>query len=379
VQSLASAQSTVSSTFASTSALVGSGTLHFDLGSWNADNSAFTATSGSTGVDVAVTATDTLATLVGKINCSNTGVTASIVTDTTGSRLVFSSQTTGTANTFRVTAVDSDGNNTDASGLSALAYDPADGTTATTLTQAAANAQATVNGLPVTSATNTLSNVLNGLTLTLNKVTTSPVQATVAQDTTGITKSVQTFVDSYNALSSLLSTDLAYNSSTRVAGPLQADSSAVSLQRQLSNIIGSPSGASSVFTTLSQVGLQVQNDGTLKLDSNALTSAMGNMTELKKMFTNVDFTTPSNNGFAIQLRTLGDSVLGSSGLLTSRVAGLNSSLLRNQTDQSNLSERLAATQARLQAQYSALDTKMASIGTLGTYVTQQIANWNKSA
>jgi flagellar hook-associated protein 2 len=71
-------------------------------------------------------------------------------------------------------------------------------------------------------------------------------------------------------------------------------------------------------------------------------------------------------------------VLGSTGVLTTRVAGLNTKLERNQTDQDNLNTRLAATQARLTAQYNALDTQMASISTLGTYVTQQIANWNKS-
>ncbi len=377
VQSLAAAQATVSGTFASSSALVGSGTLHIDLGSWSAGQAAFTPTSGSTGVDIAVTATDTLDTLASKINSASAGVTASVVNDASGSRLVFSSGTTGIANAFRVTAADSDGNNTDASGLSALAFDPAGGTATTSLTQSAANASATVNGLPVTSATNSLNNIFSGLTINLTKVTAAPVQVSVAQDQTGITKSVQSFVDAYNALSSLLSTDLKYDSSTKVAGPLQADSTAVSLQRQLRSIVGAPSGASSVFSTLSQVGLEVQTDGTLKVNSTKLTSAMGNPAELKKLFTNVDLTTPSNCGFANQLRTLGDSVLGSTGLLTARVSGLNKNLTSNQTDQANLNDRLAATQARLQAQYTALDAKMASINTLSTYITQQIANWNK--
>ena len=379
VTQLAASQSTVSGTFSASSALVGAGTLHFDVGSWSTGNAAFTAKSGSTGVDVTVDATDTLDTLASKINAANAGVTASVVNDNTGSRLVFSSQSTGVANGFRVTATDSDGGNTDASGLSALAYDPAGGTSTTTQTQGAADASATINGLTVTSSSNTLTGVVNGLTLNLNKVTTSgAVQVSVAQDSAGVTKSVQSFIDSYNALSSLLSTDLAYDSATKVAGPLQADSTAVSLQRQLRSIIGSASGASSTFSTLSQVGIEVQTDGTLKLNSTTFNAALANPTELKKAFTNVDSATTGNNGFANQLRTFSDSVLGGTGLLTSRVAGLNKSLTSNQTDQNNLSDRLAATQARLQAQYTALDTKMAGISTLSTYITQQIANWNKS-
>lgn len=373
VQSLAAAQSTVSGTFASNSALVGTGTLHFDIGTWSSGNAAFTPTGGSTGVDVAIASTDTLDTLASKVNAANTGVSASVVSDNTGARLVFAAQKTGLANSFRITAVGAD------AGVSALAYNPPGGATATTQTQSAADAKATINGLPVTSSSNTLSNVLNGLTVSLNQVTTSPVQVSVAQDTSGITKSAQTFIDSYNALSTLLTTDLAYNSATKVAGPLQADSSAISLQRQLRNVLSSASGASTVFTTLSQVGLQVQTDGTLKLNSATLGSALSsNPSELKKLFTNVDLLNPTNDGIANQLRTLGDTVTGATGLLTSRVAGLTKSLNANQSDQSKLSDRLAVTQARLQKQYSALDAQMAGINTLANYVTQQITSWNKS-
>ena len=170
VSKLAASQSTVSGTFASSSALVGAGTLHIDLGTWSSGQAAFTAKSGSTGKDITVTATDTLETLAAKVNSSGSGVSATIVNDASGSRLVFTSSTTGTDNAFRITAADADSANTDATGLSALAFDPAGGTSATTITQTAANAQATVNGLPVTSATNSLVNVFSGLTLTLSKI-----------------------------------------------------------------------------------------------------------------------------------------------------------------------------------------------------------------
>jgi flagellar hook-associated protein 2 len=305
-------------------------------------------------------------------------VNAAVVNDASGARLVFSSTTTGTDNAFRITATDSDGGNTDAAGVSGFAFDPAGGTTATTLTQAAANASATINGLAISSATNNLDNVFEGLTLNLTKVTTGPVQVTVAKDAEAIKKSVQSFVDAYNGLSSLLSTDLKYDKDSKVAGPLQADSAAVSLQRQLRNIIGAGASASTAFSTLSEAGLEIQTDGTLKLNDSKLSSAMANPDELKKLFTNVDIANPANNGFAVQLRTFGNAVLGGDGLLTARVAGLSAKLARNQDDQDVLSNRLAITEARLQAQYSALDTKMAGINTLSTYITQQIANWNKS-
>jgi flagellar hook-associated protein 2 len=370
VVNLAASQSTVSPTYTASSALVGAGNLHIDL----AGATGFT-TPSTGGVDIAVTATDTLATLNDKINAANAGVTASIVTDTTGSRLVLSSSTTGTANAFRITGTNSDGG----SGLVALSFDPTSTTTApTTQTQAASDAKATINGLTVTSTTNSLSNVLQGLTINLQKATTSPVNVSVAQDTASIQTQITAFVTSYNALSTLLSTDTAYDATTQTACPLQADSTAVSLQRQLRSVLGSSSGASSVFSTLSQAGLQIQTDGTLKVDDATLSNALGNSAQLKAMFMSTSGSTLADDGFAQQFNSLTNADLATDGLLTTRVAGLNQSLTQNQSDQDALNLRLAATETRLRAQYTALDTKMATISTLSTYITQQIANWNKS-
>lgn len=375
VQTLAAAQSTVSGTFSSGAALVGAGTLHVDLGAWSGTPpSSFTAQTGSSGMDITVSATDTLSTLASKINSARAGINASVVTDTSGSRLVFSSTNTGTTNGFRVSVANDNG-----SGLAALAYDPANGSAGTSLTQAGVNAAATINGLSINSASNTLSNVISGMTLTLSKVTSAPIQISVAQDTAAVTQSVQTFVSSYNALASLLNTDLKYDASTSTAGPLQADSAAVTLQRQLRAMIGSPTTAPGAFSTLSQIGMAVQTDGTLQLDTTKFTTALASPSDLKSLFTNVDLNNPNNNGIGTKLRTLCNSIMGSDGLLTSRIKGLNTSLTSNQKNQSDLSVRLAATQARLTAQYSALDSQMSSINALSTYVTQQIANWNKPA
>ena len=78
------------------------------------------------------------------------------------------------------------------------------------------------------------------------------------------------------------------------------------------------------------------------------------------------------------MRAFGDQVLGTDGSLTTRTAGLNTSLTNNGKDQDALNQRLANTEKRIRAQYSALDTQMASATALNTYITQQIANWNQS-
>ena len=376
VQNLASAQSVASGTFAASTSLVGEGTMHIDTGSWT--SGAFTAQSGSTGIDITVAATDTLANVRDKINSAKAGVTASIVTDTTGSRLVMSSTTTGAANAFRVTTADTDGNNTDSAGLSALAYDPAGGTTSTSLTQTAANAKATVNGLTVTSATNALSGAVEGMTLNLVKVNTTPVLVTVAPDTTSITTAITTFATAYSSLATLLTTDTKYDSATSTAGPLQADTTAVSIQNQLRSILGSSSTASSMFGTLSQAGLEIQSDGTLKVNASKLNTSLGNLSQVKSLFANVDSSGATQDGFAQRMRSLADGMLSTDGLLTNRTTGLATSIADNTKRQTEVQERLARTESRLRAQYTALDTKMATLTTLSTYVTQQIASWNKS-
>ena len=98
-----------------------------------------------------------------------------------------------------------------------------------------------------------------------------------------------------------------------------------------------------------------------------------------RLFSNADTVgNGANDGIAVRLRKFGDQVLGADGMLTTRTAGLNSSLASNKRDQDKLNDRLATTEARLRAQYSALDTKMATLNALSTYMTQQIAAWNKN-
>jgi flagellar hook-associated protein 2 len=100
---------------------------------------------------------------------------------------------------------------------------------------------------------------------------------------------------------------------------------------------------------------------------------------VKKLFANTSLTDDtSTNGVAQRLRSFGDTVLGTDGMLTTRKAGLSSNLTRNKDQQDAYTTRLESTEKRIRAQYTALDTKVASLTALNTYITQQITNWNKS-
>ena len=379
VQQLATAQSVSSKSYTAATSPVGSGTLNIDIGSWNAGNTSFTPNSGGKTLSVEVTAADTLSTLRDKINGLGAGVNASILNDASGARLVINSRETGTTNGFRITATDGDGTNTDNLGLSALAFDPPNATSATTLRQSGGDAQAKVNGLPVTSASNTLANVVEGVTLTLGATTTSPVSVAVSPDTEKVKKALTDFTKAYNTLTTLLSKQTKYDDATKTAGMLQGDSTAVSLQRQLRNLVGASSPASSMYQTLSSVGVSLQADGTLSVDDAKFSKALtANLGEVRKLFTATDLTNNSRSGIGTQLRKFSDSVLSVEGSLTSRTEALNKSLTRNETETKKAQDRVDDVEKRLRAQYSALDTKMSNLNSLNTYISNQIAAWNKA-
>ncbi len=137
------------------------------------------------------------------------------------------------------------------------------------------------------------------------------------------------------------------------------------------------SSASSVWSRLSDIGLALKSDGTLETNAAKLDNALGNLPELKKLMSG-DGSTTAEMGFVRRFKNLADAALGSSGVFESRNTGLQASVKRNSKDQDAMELRLEKTRARLQAQYSALDTKMASLNNLSTYMNQQITQMNNS-
>jgi flagellar hook-associated protein 2 len=383
VQSLASAQSVASRSFTSSAALVGEGQLTIDVGTWSAGDDTvdppvepgFAAKATISSINIAITGTDSLATVRDKINASGAGVTASIVNDASGARLVLSSRQTGQENGFRITASGS-------ADVVGLGYDPQTNPDGASLTQTAANARATINGLEINSTSNTLTDVVGGLTMTLQKVTTTDgVQLSVTQDNVAIKASVQAFVDAYNNLAKNIKSLTKYDEATETAATLQGDSTAVTMQRTLRNALTASFAGTGSFTSLSQVGLEVQADGTLKIDDKKFTAAQANLPELQKLFTTTGTDDDSivDDGFAQRFRILGDDILGTDGMLSTRTAGLKSTLTKNEDRQAEMENRLTNTEARIRAQYQALDTKMAGLNSLSSYISQQVTNWNKSS
>ncbi|MBI5918496.1 MAG: flagellar filament capping protein FliD [Nitrosomonadales bacterium] len=244
-----------------------SSTLSFDLGS--VGGGIFT--SGGAGIKT-VTIDSTNNSLQGirdAINAAGVGVTASIVNDGTASpyRLALVSNTTGAAGNIKLSVAG------DATVSGLLAYDPV-GAQSMTQTLVGQNSTVAVDGISVSRASNTLTDVIAGVTMNLQKVSATPSTLTVAQDTASATTSVQSFVDAYNTLNKALTSALDSGTVGSTA-PLHNDATLRTLQNKMRNMLNVPiANTGSTVSTLSQIGVNVQKDGTLLLNATKLTSTL---------------------------------------------------------------------------------------------------------
>lgn len=382
VQALAGTQTITSATsLPSSSSTLDTGTLTIQLGTWTGGPPAtgFTAQAGSSPTTINITAGNTsLASIAQQINAAGAGVTATVINDANGARLSMSSTKTGAANGFKITATETVPSGTPSTGLSSLAFDATNSATPMQLNQSAANAKATVNGIAIESASNTINNVANGLNLTLSQVSATPTQITVSPDTASVNTAVTGFVNAFNGLAKYMSTETAYDPTSKTGGPLQGDATMMNIQWALRGVINQSSTASSAFSVLSDVGISMQKDGTLAVDSTKMTAALNNLPELQKLFM-ANGATPSASGFMTRFNTLTTSLLDVSGSIATRQQGLQTSIKQNEQQQSDMQLRLQQMQDNMTKQYQALDTTMAQMQALSSYITQQFSSTSTSS
>ncbi len=281
VTQLAQSHKVASAGFTNTTDTVGSGTLTIQFGTWNGTTFTANADKATQGVTIA-SSQNSLVGIRDAVNAANVGVTASIVNDgaTAGNKLVFTSNDTGAANSLKITVADDDGNNTNNSGLSQLAYDPAGSAGSgknLTQTASALNATLTMDGISISKASNVVTDVVSGVTLTLLKVSaaSTPTTLTVSRDTGAVQSSVEAFVKAYNDLRKTVTDLTAYNAETKQASVLQGDAAARSVLTQVRRTLSTAlAGLNGAYTDLSQVGVSFKSDGTLSLDSTKLQSAL---------------------------------------------------------------------------------------------------------
>ncbi|RTL57758.1 MAG: hypothetical protein EKK46_02155 [Rhodocyclaceae bacterium] len=486
VQKLAKAEKLQSAAFSSATDSVGTGTLTFDFGTYTTDssgNTSFALNTNKKQVSVAIpSGSDSLTAIASAINNAKAGISATVLNDGTSSYLSFSPTDPGNANALRVSVSDADGNNSDAAGLSRLAFDKstglvqgsvdftsasvniaaassnnkftlaldggasvnvtlADGTYNKTtivaalqsavdgalgsnkatvslnasnnlviaskttsgfagitlgqypgntgvtalfgnggtsvsatnrMTESVApqDAKLLIDGVTVTKSSNVITDAIQGMTLNLTAEGTSATTVAVTSDSSALSSAMDSLVKNYNSLASQFKTLMSYDATTGATGALQGEGTVRSIQQQISSMLQTVSKGLGV-SSLSQLGVSFQRDGTLAFNSDKLQTALTDPTKnLKTFFIGTD----GNSGFASRLDDALNSILGAGGMLSARTDGLNEQLTNYAKQKADLETRMTAIEARYRKQYSDLDTLIASMNSTSTYLTQQLAN-----
>ena len=396
---LAQAQKLKSSgtAFAATSSTIGSGTLSIDFGTYSGDNFTLNPDKSTKTISIA-SGQSSLAGIRDAINAANAGVTAGIVNDGSGYRLTLTSRDTGAANALRIVVADGDGTHADSSGLSQLMFDGRSSSGVKNLTQSAAaqNASVTIDGIVISNASNTITDAIEGVTLSLLKqsVVGTTTNLMVVRDSTGIRGAVESFVKAYNDSAKALADLSAYNATTKQAAILQGDSAVRSIQSELRRTLTSAlNTAGGGLTALSDIGIAFQTDGTLKLDSaklqtvvddptkdiSTLFAAVGKPTDSLVSFASASSSTKAGSyalnvtQLATQAGALGNVVLGGTTTITT---GLNDTLSLS-VDGVAASVTLAAgdyTPAQLAAQIQSKINGASVLSAAGSVVTVSLAS-----
>lgn len=309
----------------------GSGTLSIKVGSGDS-------------VDVSVNNGASLTDIAKAINSSKAGVTASVINDGTAKHLVITAKESGANNTISITG---------STGWEGFNFRPSSASADTNSwvsQQAATSASVDVNGLTITSQSNTISDAVSGLSINLLKSSSAGTTINVTQDnTSSITSALNAFVTAYNTAASSMKSMGAYNATTKVAGALQGDAVLRSAQAQVSRLVTAKYGTGDL-QTLSDLGISLQKDGTLKLDSTKLNKAIENdFAAVSEMVSAV------GTGFKTGLNSLIDS----SGSVTSATESANRLVKELQKRQEAMQDRLDKIEERYVKQFSALDTMIA--------------------
>lgn len=338
--------------FATESAVVGTGTLNIAV--------------GSASMNLAITdGNKTLAGIRDAINSAtgNPGVSATIVTGSSGAQLVLTSKLTGAAKAIRVTQSGGDG------GLAALVYNPGV-STAMTEVQAATDGKIIVDGVEATSTTNVFSSVITGVEITAFAKSTPGAKTalTVGYDRAGSQKLVEDTVKAYNSLLTSLKSLGKYDAATKTGGPLLGDSTLRDFTAALRQMVGEPLDGQASFGMLADLGVKFALDGSLTVDSSKLTAALNSgFEDVGTAFAD------TSTGLAVRLDKLLDSYLDSGGLIDARTKGLQDSIKDIGESREALAERLTKVEARLRRQFTAMDTLVAQLRNTGNYLVSQLA------
>jgi flagellar hook-associated protein 2 len=368
VVSLAQSQKLITATgYAASTSTVGTGVITLDFGAYDtATPPAFTANAGKTSKTITIDSTNnTLAGIRDAINASSSGVTASIINNGTSNFLSLTSTDTGASNAMKISVSDSS--------LNALVYNGSTNSGNMAQTVGAKDAVIKVDTVTITKPSNVITDAIEGVTLNLTGTTATgaTTKLAVTRDTASVATAIQNFVKAYNDTSALLASSSAYDAATGTAAVLSGDSTVRSIQTQLRGLLGTPiPGAPEGSSLLAQIGVTSQRDGTLAVDATKLTAALADNT---KNFQSLFATNGENKGYGAQMDNLIGRLLSPVGLLPTHTNSITTSITALSKQRDVINARLVNVEKRYRAQFTALDTAIASMTTTSNFLTQQLA------
>lgn len=342
VTSVAKAERTYSNPFASSTDanLVGQGTLTLQLGTGDVQT-------------IDVDATDTLESIAKKINGENLGVTAGMVFNGSTYKMQVSGNNSGAENaiTFGGSAAPTLGLNLQANQF-----------------QAASDAEITIDDIVITSKTNAISGAIPGVTINVAAKGTSSVK--VDRDPDGLKTKLEAFVKAYNDVQTTMNTEFAYSGSQK-SNSLSGDSTLRSVQTELRGMMsGDLAGLSSSFSSIGELGIGIQRDGTLSLDSAKLTKAI-----------NLDYEgvaavlggAGTTKGLMAQVVSKMDPYIVSDGSIANRIRSLSTNNRSMDTQLARMQVRMDKYEEQLTRQYAALEELTGSLNAQGSAMANILA------
>ena len=395
VNSLARSQVLASPKFESLSTEVGTGTLTLSLGTPTYLSGQSSGEYASFSVDASKTTSisidssnNTVSGIRDAVNAANIGITASIVLDGSQVRLLFTADDSGADTAISISTVDAGDTsganpNTDTDGLSQLAYNFSSDTSSFVgnLTEARSSSDASfsLNGLSLTSSSNKIANLVDGLDFTLKETTSTEQTVVVKRDTLGIETKVQSFVDSYNAYQAKLDTLTDHTQ----AGALAGDSTARRIQSAVRAATTQPNSiAGNVYSTLSEIGIEADRYGKLNLTSATFQSALtANFEDVRELLAGVG--TPSGSsiitdytdsqGIADGLVNVIDTYINTTdGMLVSRENRIELSIDDLVDDRLAIDERILSLEERYLRQFTAMDNLVGRLQGTSDFLTGQM-------
>ncbi len=293
-------------------------------------------------------------------SADNPGVRATIVKASDGAHLILSATETGAAKAITVAVSGGDG------GLAPFAYAPGAPSNPLLQLQAAADANVVIDGFPVSSSGNTISEAIDGLTI--NLVSAKPgttVNVSVDYNPEGAKSSVAGFVTAYNKLIDTVTELTRYNADTRDAAPLLGDATVRGIRDQLRREISQSLG-SGAFTSLAAIGVTTQTTGKLAVDATKLGNA------IDTDFDAVGAVFAGTTGLATRLDTITGATLSSGSTISTREASLKSTLKIITTQRETLDDRLEKVRSRLLDQFNAMDRLLSQLKNTSAFLSQQL-------